>query len=1448
MNKNKIAAYLDRKTILVTGATGFLGQPLVEKILWASPGVQRVYVLIRPKRQSAGVVLSAQQRLEKELYESSVFDRIRAAYGSEWMAFLREKLVAVPGDIGQDDLGIDPESRAMLQRDLDIVINSAAVVSFDAPLDQALLLNVHGARRVATFAASCDHTVLVHVSTAYVAGASHRIGTETIYHSAPESRRGETFPAGYFSDLAADQAQMEGIIARVRGEAESAEVDRSFTRALMERARAGRGGRPSSRRKAVDSLRRKWIENRLTSEGMSWARQRGWNDTYTYTKAMGEQMVMQTRGSMPTVILRPSVIESSLAEPIPGWLDGLRMADPLIAAIGKGRLRALPMKPDVHLDLVPVDMVVNALLASIPHAAREGGLHVYQVATGSRNPITLGALYDLIYRYFIRNPMLDKAGNPIRIRYLAFPNPAAFRLQHRLRSLPLEAAEKTLEKFPGVTFASRAKRRVSATKTAYERLYYYGEIYEPYLNMDCRFEVDNLMALHATLSPEEQQDFAFDVTHLNWRYYIQHVHIPGIKKYILKLEGDGRANGAAARAESEAGQATTIPELLARSAARFGTKTVLQVRRGGRWERVSFTELHAAAERIAAQFRRMGLDPGDRVVLFSENQPEWGMAYLGAVTAGLVVVPLDAQTWHREVWSVARFVEARALLVSESCLKRLPAAGLQENEVMLRPLTILDVNRRCAPLDLDAYPRSTRLPLEPIQGTGTIEPRPSQPEDTVSIIFTSGTASDPRGAMHTHRSFLANVYAVTRVMPMDHTDQLLSVLPLYHALEFSCGFLAAILKGSTVTYAGGLKPKMILETMRETGTTMMLGVPTLYALLRDDLERRILKTARSGFRSSWLATSKNLVQSLEARLGRQVARSLFARIHSELGGKLRYLVSGGSALGPELYEDFKALGIPIYEGYGLTETAPVVTVNWFSQSRAGSVGKTLPGVELRISRPDRDGIGEIVVRTPSLMQGYYKNPVATSQSVRAGWLHTGDLGWVDEDGYVFITGRIKDVIVTGAGKNVYPGDLESIYAGIRGVQEIAVVGLRSGLTEDLHAVLVPRLDLEDDLAEVKKRLQRDIATLGRELPSYHRLQVVHVWRDALPRTPAGAIDRAAVRAVLEATVAVQSPGAVASADTTQEEPLLEILARLSGRPVPELRPEHDLATDLGLDSLEAIEVLLFVEAHYGITVPDAAAERVRTVADALQLLRLQPGSNRRAVRPLPSELTQGARPGFDRALHRASLRSVGALYRGYFGLRTPSANGHFPRNVPYILAANHASHLDLGAILTALSGAAGRGEAERLHVLGARDYFFDHWFKTWFFSRCFNVVPIRRDRTGVDGLRAAKSILASGEPVLIFPEATRSRTGRMQAFKPGLGLLALEAQVPIVPAYIHGTYQALPAGRFMPRRTQLAVRFGAPIAVPRSAGLVNKEEHVRHIADEVRRAIESLARDLDAPA
>jgi len=276
-------------------------------------------------------------------------------------------------------------------------------------------------------------------------------------------------------------------------------------------------------RKEMDKLRQKWYTETLASKGMAWARQRGWNDTYTYTKSLGEHMVKRTRGNRPTSIIRPSIIESCLSEPNPGWLDGLRMADPLIVAIGKGRLRSLPLNREVALDLVPADMVVNALLASIPKTVKDN-LQIFQVATGSTNPLTLGEIYKLILDYFHKNPMLDKEGNPIWVKPLRFPKPTAFRIEHKLKSVPLGTAEKTLERLSLIPATQKVKRKISATKAAYEKLFYYGEIYEPYLNLTCTYRVDNTLALYDMLSPEEKQEFNFDVRRLNWRHYIQNVH------------------------------------------------------------------------------------------------------------------------------------------------------------------------------------------------------------------------------------------------------------------------------------------------------------------------------------------------------------------------------------------------------------------------------------------------------------------------------------------------------------------------------------------------------------------------------------------------------------------------------------------------------------------------------------------------------------------------------------------------------------------------------------------------------------------------------------------------------------------------------------------------------------------------------------------------------------
>ena len=1415
-----VSEFIRDKTLFVTGATGFLGQSLVEKILWSVPDVKRIYVLIREQPQLGGRVRHAQERLESELFQSSCFDRLRSTHGDELVEFLSEKLVAVPGDLADEGLGLEPELRSRLQEEIDVFINSAAVVSFDSPLDEALELNVLGAGRIARFARSCSKCVLIHVSTAYVCGAATDSIPETLYHTADQDVEGP-FPTRKFSEPDRDIDRMREIIARVQKQSQDPQVDRGFKEILVKRFRASRG-RNSRRREKIENLRSRWIKDQLTKEGMSWARERGWNDTYTYTKALGEQLIARFRGDLPTVIIRPSVIESSFSEPSPGWLDGLRMADPLIAAIGKGRLRSLPLNRDVVIDLVPVDMVVNALLSSIPRIGEKGGLEIYHVATGSRNPITLGALYELIYRYFGKNPMLDKSGTPIQIKRVRFPNPSAFRLQHRLKSVPLDTAERTLERLTAFDIfdaTHKFKRRVSMTKAAHEKLYYYGEIYEPYLNLNCSFSVDNTLRLMNSFPQEEQSRFYFDVTRLNWRHYIQNIHIPGVKKYILKVEGAGTLE-LDHELPAEAASISSIHELLKRTAARIPDKVALQIRRDKEWRRYTYAEVLEAANQIGRSLYGWGFRKGDRIVLYSENQPEWGIGYLGAVSIGLVVVPLDSQTWYREVWSVASFTEARGILASEKCFARFSPQSLEKNEEDENPVLLLNVDNACSPFGIAAYPRGTAVDRPESPPLPDSLPAPG-PDDLASIIFTTGTAVDPKGAMHSHRSFLNNLLGVSRYLPIYESDQLLSVLPLYHALEFSCGFLMPIYGGSTITYLRSLKPRIILETMRETGTTCMLGVPTLYSLIRDDIDRRILGSSKSTLKSNLLATSKQLSKSIERTFGRNVGKKLFARVYQEFGGKIRIFVTGGSSLGDELYEDFKALGMPLSEGYGLTETAPVLTVNPLNRSRKGSAGKPLPGIELRIFQPDQDGIGEIIVRTPSLMKGYYKNPEATDAAIKAGWFHTGDLGWVDEDGYLYITGRKKDVIVTGAGKNVYPSDLEALYKEVTGIAEICVLGLRNGLTEDVHAVIVPGPPGpgQPTSAETTSAIQKDIRSLARELPSYQRFQHVHFQDTPLPRQDSGGVSRAVVRRELVQRLGVQDreghgPVTDAGGRSQEELDLVAELSRLSGLPAAEIRERSHLYLDLGLDSLMAIELLLFIEHRFALTIPDEKATSLQLVEHLFELIRASDSAsgtvNGSAASPSPrSLLPYSERPIFDRVCQRVSFGSLKMFYRLYFRLK-PDCLDTLPEG-SFIIASNHSSHLDTGAVISALSQVLGGAQTRKLRVLGARDYFFDSPLKSWIFSTLLNVVPIEREETSLAGLRTARTLLERGEPVLIFPEGTRSRTGELQDFKAGLGLMAWELKVPIVPTYIDGAYRALPAGRFLPRPHRLRVTFGSPM-------------------------------------
>jgi nucleoside-diphosphate-sugar epimerase len=531
---SRIIPFLNRKVFFITGATGFLAKGVVEKILRHAPDVERIYLMIRPRSRTSGKVVAPQERLEREIIQANAFGSLRQALGDGFDTLVREKLVAVSSDLTQDRLGMDDETYSLLTREVDIVINCAATVVFDEPLDVALTQNTLGPMRIVEFAKACQNATLIHVSTAYVSGQrTGKIKEETpVPNSAVAQVIGKT-PNIEF-DLEKEIATVLRYCDKV--EADSQEPDRvaGFHRFLDKQ---DRGKRVTEHRRThqVEALRQRWKRERLVARGFERARELGWHDSYTMTKAMGERMIVKTRGDLPVVIVRPSVIESSLADPEPGWLDGLKVADPLIAHYGKGRLVDFPARPDVIFDVIPVDIIVNVILGVLPTVKAEPDVKVYHVCTGDQNPMLLGDMVRLVYEYFLKNPMLDRKGRPILVKPWKYPSLETFhrRLKYRYQ-LPVKTLKWLLDRV-SIGRLKKLKRQVSLLDATLENARALTEIYSTYVQLPCEFQTDHMQKLFEGMDAEDREIFNCDVLRIDWATYIQDIHIPGLKRHVLKF-------------------------------------------------------------------------------------------------------------------------------------------------------------------------------------------------------------------------------------------------------------------------------------------------------------------------------------------------------------------------------------------------------------------------------------------------------------------------------------------------------------------------------------------------------------------------------------------------------------------------------------------------------------------------------------------------------------------------------------------------------------------------------------------------------------------------------------------------------------------------------------------------------------------------------------------------
>ena len=500
------------KNVLLTGGTGFLGMALVEKMLRSLPELGRLYLVIRPSRDKP-----AADRFEKDVLQSAAFRKLRETKGDDFEEYVDGKVRILEGDVHAPKLGLGEEDLAELSREVEVVIHSAASVVFDAPLDAAVDSNVRGTLGLLKLARDWEKKPLfMHISTAYVSGNSGTL--------APEAPPAGLTPNGTTLDARKEVSSLEAIA----GEVERASREKVLLRRLDREARRELGmvGEEEEVADRVDQLRRAWMRERLVEVGTGRAQELGWNDVYTFTKSLAERMVVLEKGDAPLIILRPAIIESSQKEPYPGWIQGTRMADPIIMAFAKGILREFPGDPNSYVDLVPVDHVVNAILAA--GARRPEQPEVFQVASGERNTLRYRGFYDIVREYFLKNPLRDSGGRPAPLPEWSFPGRKRVENGLKLELVGLKVAGAVAARMPDGHMASDVRQRTARAEKRARMSLYYSRIYGAYANMKATFSTARTAQLYKELGPQDQKEFFFDITQLDWKKYLHEAHLPAL--------------------------------------------------------------------------------------------------------------------------------------------------------------------------------------------------------------------------------------------------------------------------------------------------------------------------------------------------------------------------------------------------------------------------------------------------------------------------------------------------------------------------------------------------------------------------------------------------------------------------------------------------------------------------------------------------------------------------------------------------------------------------------------------------------------------------------------------------------------------------------------------------------------------------------------------------------
>jgi len=872
--------------------------------------------------------------------------------------------------------------------------------------------------------------------------------------------------------------------------------------------------------------------------------------------------------------------------------------------------------------------------------------------------------------------------------------------------------------------------------------------------------------------------------------------------------------------------------------SRFGDRVAVEVQRKDTLDRLTYRDLDALRRDRLRQLQACGIRPGDRCAILAHNDAHWCAAYLAVLSAGAAVVPFDTNYSATQVATILRDSGARVLFASER-LAQVATDALSALPDVVR----LDVH---APAEVPAAD-------QPVPG------REVAADETAVILYTSGTTSDPKGVMLTHANLIAERDSAFAVVNVSSDDSVLGVLPLFHSLAQLANLLLPFAVGARVVYLETLNSQELVRALSERRITIFACVPQFFYLIHERIMREV---SRKGPVAS--AVFRGLVETSFRlrRLGINAGPALFGKVHDIMGRQMRLFVTGGSKFDPAIGRDLYALGFTILQAYGLTETSGACTINTPDEAHIDTVGRPLPGTEIRIlprqSGDEEHADGEVAIRGPLVMKGYFNRPDATAAVMQDGWFLSGDLGRMDAQGRVTITGRKKEVIILANGKNIYPEEIEAHYRQSPYIKELCVTTIAQDdrpAGERLYAVVVPDMDVlkERKVVNVGDMLRFEIEGLGARLPSTKRVLGYEISFDPLPRTSTGKLKRHEIvrrisHARAEAQAAATDAAAAAWPDDAHTQDALEIARqRVGGSAV--MRPSSNLELDLGLDSMSRVELLNEFEQRFGIKVPEDETHHIFTLGQLIEAVRPREGAVAAASAPVESwatllrDLPPDTDPVLrnvlaDRSLLRPVLFTGSRLLRPAFGRVEVTGLEHLPRTGAFLICPNHQSYVDAFVLHSILP----YWVQARLFFVGAAEYFSSPL--TAAMARAINLVPVDPDANLVPAMKAGAFGLRHGRILVLFPEGERSIDGTVKRFKKGAPILSRHLDVPIIPVALRGAYEVWPRnasyqwrGALPGNRHRVRMAFGPPFRVRPDETDAEAASRLRDVVDAMWQAI-----------